>query len=111
LQAKQRNQRRKTIVTNRVQRAAFLAAGLIILSPSATLADEISNADINLGRASILLERANDGISKLGNPKVKISERWTEKLQNEAADVCGLVQDELERAHLNDTDVALCSVE
>jgi hypothetical protein len=89
----------------------ILVSGLLVSIPAATFADEIRNADINAGRASVLLERASDGLSRLTQSgKVHLTDEWTEKLQNEAADICALVQKRLEKAHLDEAP-PLCSVE
>ncbi|TGV61050.1 hypothetical protein EN784_01230 [bacterium M00.F.Ca.ET.141.01.1.1] len=84
----------------------------IVCMPVCSFADGESGINIKVGRADVLLSRASDGLSKLlGSRKNDISDKWSDDLQNRAADICAFVQKELKKAHLDDKDVPLCSVE
>ena len=91
---------------------ASIAAIQIALIPGFSFADEKTEPNITAGRASVLLERASDGLQKIVNAsKPDISDEWANELQNKASDLCAFISEKLEKSHLNDPDMSLCSVE
>ena len=91
---------------------AKIVAIQIALIPGLSFADENTETNITTGRASVLLERASEGLQKILNAsKPDISDEWANELQNKASDLCAFISDKLEKSKLNDPDMPLCSVE
>jgi hypothetical protein len=91
---------------------AKIVAIQVAFVPVIAFADDDTELNATMGRAGVLLERASDGLTKLGARKGKITQEWANGLQDKAADICAFVKKELETANPNDEEVAaLCSVE
>ena len=93
-----------------------LLAGLIAVQVAFTtfvaFADERIQVNIELRRAARFLDAASEGLSKLVEAdKAKVPGEWADKVQQESADICMLVQERLEKENLNGKDVPLCSNE
>src|SRR4051794_16320185 len=84
----------------------------LVFTPTVSFAKDTTEINIILGRASILIENASNGLAKLNKARIsKISLKWSEALQSKASDLCSFVQKELKKNHLESKDVPLCSVE
>jgi hypothetical protein len=86
---------------------------LLFFIPAASFAGDNTEINIKVGRASVLMERASDGLSKLqDSDKADVSDQWADDLQNKAATVCALVENKLKDNRLDDKDgPPLCAVE
>ena len=85
---------------------------VIVIIPAISFAQDNTETNIKVGRASVLMEKASDGLSKLINSgKAEISGKWADELQNRADDFCRFIQDKLKNSNLDDKDISLCSVE
>ncbi len=84
----------------------------IVFIPTVSFAEDNTETNIKVGRASVLMEKASDGLSKLINSsKADVSDKWADELQNRAGDFCAFIQEKLKNNHLGDEDISLCSVE
>ena len=93
-------------------RVVALIAIPMVLIPAVSVAGDNTETNIKVGRASVLMEKASDGLSKLTNSdKANISDKWADELQDRAAAFCAFIQDKLKDNHLEDKDIPLCSVE
>jgi hypothetical protein len=85
----------------------------MVFIPAVSFARDNTEINIKVGRASVLMERASDGLAKLQNSgKADVSDEWADDLQNRAVAVCALVQKKLKDNHLDDKDAPpLCGTE
>jgi hypothetical protein len=89
-----------------------ILAILIFFIPTVSFAEDNTEINIKVGRASVLMQKASDGLSKLvDSGKTDVSEKWADELQNKAADFCEFIQEKLKKDRLDDKDIPLCSVE
>ena len=72
---------------------AKIVAIQIALIPGLSFADENTETNITTGRASILLDRASEGLQKILNAsKPDMSDEWANELQNKASDLCAFIK-------------------
>ena len=65
---------------------------LIVFTPAVSFAEDNTEVNIEVGRASVLMEKASDGLSKLlSSGKADISGKWADELQDKAADFCKFI--------------------